>query len=234
MFSMAGLIVETLTALAVTDIGLLQCQLSCPRPSGTHTSNLSGDGNIHYLGCNGPSSLKMEGEDAWCSSKESHVQVASLLGASCGLLMNSLMALLETNAALLKEGAASASSTAYLAGPSLLSTCSRGVSQSRDLMIHFRAVDADSCVQCMLSLLDVAGKQCPALAKELTGEGEGEGGSDTLLLSSLFGMPDRYYTVEKFRSQLLPALQSLHIGREQQLQDRVRARGMTGNTHHLQ
>jgi hypothetical protein len=165
-------------------------------------------------------------------SREAHLQVASLLGASCSILMNSLMSLLETNAALLKEGAASASSTAYLAGPSLLSTCNRGVSQSRDLMIHFRAVDADSCVQSVLSLLDDVSKQCPALVKDLTGEEEREGGSDTLLLSSLFGMPERYFTVDKFRAQLLPALQSLHVGREEQLKDRIR--GLTGNAHHLQ
>lgn len=172
--------------------------------------------------------LRVEGEDARCPTRESHVQVASVLGASCGLLMNSLMALLETNAALLKEGAASASSTAYLTAPSLLSTCNRGVSQSRDLVIHFKAIDADSCVQSVLSLLDNAGEKCPAIARDLTGEG----GSDTFLLSSLFNMPDRYFTVEKFQAQLFPALQSLHIGREQHLEETLK--GLKENTRHLQ
>jgi hypothetical protein len=163
------------------------------------------------------------------------------------MLLGSLMALMETPAEQFRTdwpvdgiiGRIPAHmATAYSLRPSVLSPSgshgkakSKGVIETKGLLLHFRATDADNSVHHLLSLITSVCSNS-AMVDAITGgmggthgggvvQG-GAGGGSSGMLRALFSMPIRYFEEERFKVQLLPSLTSLHIGRENELEERIR------------
>jgi hypothetical protein len=90
--------------------------------------------------------------------------------------------------------------------------------QDKAMVVHFRPLDADNSVRHLLSLVGLACIRRPDLRDLLVDPLRPNHG----LLGSLLGLPDRYFTVERFKRQLLPTLLSIYKDREAEVEERIR------------
>ena len=210
----------------------------------SHTQSLSDTQSQLQTVC-----LGGECDGDWSPPKSSDPLAITLLGASSRSLLASLMALMETPAEQFRTdwpvdgiiGRIPAHmATAYSLRPSLLSLSgstgkikSKEMIETKGLLLHFKASDADNSVKHLLSLINTVCYKNPSMVEALTGgtggggggvgEGEGpDGGKSTGIIRSLFNMPIRYFEEERFKVQLLPTLSSLFAGREYELENRIR------------
>lgn len=109
-------------------------------------------------------------------------------------------------------------STAYVLRSSLLSVythtgmCSIPT-ETKELLLNFRASDADNVVGQVLSLI---GKICSQSSKMIESFTD-EKNDGTGLLDTLFSMPPRYFRDSRYSTLLLPVLTTLFVGRESEL-----------------
>ena len=109
-------------------------------------------------------------------------------------------------------------STAYILRSSLLSVythtgmCSIPT-ETKELLLNFRASDADNVVEQVLSLIGKICSQSSQMIEYFTDEkNDGTG-----LLDTLFAMPPRYFRDSRYSTLLLPVLSTLFVGRESEL-----------------
>ena len=213
-----------------------------PTHTQSHTQSLSHTQSQLQTVC-----LGGECDGDWSPPKSSDPLAITLLRVSSCSLLASLMALMETPAEQFRTdwpvdgiiGRIPAHmATAYSLRPSLLSLSgntgkikSKEMIETKGLLLHFKASDADNSVKHLLSLINTVCYKNPSMVEALTGgtgggggrEGEGpDGGKSTGIIRSLFNMPIRYFEEERFKVQLLPTLSSLFVGREYELENRIR------------
>jgi hypothetical protein len=168
--------------------------------------------------------------------------VATQLARCCSLLLRSSVQLLETPWEELKKDEGKACnyegqgqgqqynvstmpvrlSTAYILRSSLLSVythtgmCSIPT-ETKELLLNFRASDADNVVEQVLSLI---GKICSRSSKMIESFTD-EKRDGTGLLDTLFAMPPRYFRDSRYSTLLLPLLTTLFVGRESELNIKI-------------
>ena len=119
-------------------------------------------------------------------------------------------------------------STAYILRSSLLSVythngmCSTPT-ETKELLLNFRAIDADSVVEQVLLLIGKICSQSSNMVESFTDEKkEGTG-----LLDTLFAMPPRYFRDSRYSTLLLPVLTTLFVGRESELNIKIQDHDVT-------
>ena len=124
--------------------------------------------------------------------------------------------------------------TAYMLRSSLISVssvsslsknnCMSSIqTETKELLLNFRAADAESFVKQILSLIGKICSNSPDMIESFTGS-TGSTGSvmcgvkcSTDLIDSLIAMPPRYFRDDRYSTQLLPVLSTLFIGRKSEL-----------------
>lgn len=246
VYSITGLLIETLTSLAHTDRSLFHNVV--PRLS-SELSTLTGQATDE---------LKSQGSNKRNKSNN-RIPSSSIMGESCRLLLSSLMLLMDTPATPTGlppgTGHPTGHSTGAPPGPpgghsgpppdrgvntpgmrrpsdnltpqqlatsfslkaSRISVCnsSEEIRDGKSMMMCFRPLDADNSVRHLLSLVGVTYHHYPAF--DVTAKDDG-------LMSMLFNLPRRYYAEERFKMQLLPALESICEGREEELKEKIQNR----------
>jgi hypothetical protein len=170
-------------------------------------------------------------------TNEQEKSVATQLARCCSLLLRSSVQLLETPWEELKKDEGKACnyegqgqgqynvsimpvrlSTAYILRSSLLSVythtgmCSIPT-ETKELLLNFRASDADNVVEQVLSLIGKIRAQSTNMIEIFTDEKNDRTG----LLDTLFAMPPRYFQDSRYSTLLLPLLTTLFVGRESEL-----------------
>ena len=122
--------------------------------------------------------------------------------------------------------------TAYMLRSSLISVSSvsknnNGMSsiqtETKELLLNFRAADAESVVKQVLLLIDKICSNSPDMIESFTGFTGSTGGvkcsvkCSTDLIDSLIAMPPRYFRDDRYSTQLLPVLSTLYMGRTSEL-----------------
>ena len=152
----------------------------------------------------------------------------------------------------LVSGSPSQLATSYTLTSSTINTfhhLDQKMFSSKPMLLSFRPLDADNSVRYLLSLIGFMYHHCSATLNKLEEDNgteeiiegrneeigieekelmkEEKGGCNIVhkgLIKALFCLPVRYYTEERFKIQLLPALQSIYEGREGELAERLKDR----------
>ena len=115
--------------------------------------------------------------------------------------------------------------TAYMLRSSLISVSKNNnmssiQTETKELLLNFRAADADGVVKQVLYLIEKICSNSPDMIEAFTDCAGGLQGSvkcSSDLMDSLSAMPPRYFRDDRYRTQLLPVLTTLFMGRKNEL-----------------
>ena len=146
--------------------------------------------------CNNNTSDKDKDKDKGKDKEESHLSIMPVHFATAYMLRSSLISVSKNN------------------------NMSSMQTETKELLLNFRAADADGVVRQVLLLIEKICFNSPDMIEAFAGcTGGLQGGvkCSTDLIDSLFAMPPRYFRDDRYSAQLLPALTTLFMGRKNEL-----------------